>query len=429
MAKDCRAPKAEFGARPCFKCNKPGHLARDCKEPVARQVNAVESSAPRRVLCVTSDEAPLVRGKRIPPAGTPVPSVPTLGDIPTVTRVRQGERKRIEALEKLRLAHACKDGCCGGSGAKYFDNTHMAVDVDVMEDLGNDNMAATRTITTRIATTGITTKQHMSHTDTDSSAVDLRKGTGERTTRNIPTAHTQHTHSDNNDNNNTTTSSTATTTKRLRFADDEVSQGWLDFLQKGVRPAGARPAARPAAHIYSSSSMGREEGQAKLQADEAKCGRTGVEASGIGSEVQETGVIEKSSDNGMFDFDALELECCKIDDTMALKVAHAIAVITASKSQQPTITTTTTNNESPTITNESPTTNDESQRPTITTTTTTTSHNNDDHDAGLCAVQRRPSCNNDNDNDDHHTNGNNDYNNDDDPPATTTRNKQTNERT
>ena len=32
MAADCRQAKAEMGKRPCFNCNKPGHLARNWLE-------------------------------------------------------------------------------------------------------------------------------------------------------------------------------------------------------------------------------------------------------------------------------------------------------------------------------------------------------------------------------------------------------------
>ena len=45
----CPEPKVAFEKRPCYKCNKPGHLARNCKAAgsgTARRVNAVEEDEP-----------------------------------------------------------------------------------------------------------------------------------------------------------------------------------------------------------------------------------------------------------------------------------------------------------------------------------------------------------------------------------------------
>ena len=62
IGSECSKPKVEFGKRPCFICNKTGHLARNCdqkpKGPSAHTKMIEDGSATAAVnvvMCVTDD--------------------------------------------------------------------------------------------------------------------------------------------------------------------------------------------------------------------------------------------------------------------------------------------------------------------------------------------------------------------------------------
>ena len=85
MAASCTRPKVEMGKRPCFICNKPGHLARNCPTkpagglPVRAITDGPLVDAPvkmvQTVLCCTTEDAEGFR-----PARKPVPQPGVLGD-------------------------------------------------------------------------------------------------------------------------------------------------------------------------------------------------------------------------------------------------------------------------------------------------------------------------------------------------------------
>ena len=70
MARDCPKPQAEKNKRPCFKCKKLGHLARDCRSSPAKLVESAEPGH-HFLGCVTF--APLVDAEGFRQVTRPMP--------------------------------------------------------------------------------------------------------------------------------------------------------------------------------------------------------------------------------------------------------------------------------------------------------------------------------------------------------------------
>ena len=86
-AQQCTKPRIPMEERKCHNCGKAGHQARNC--PEKRKANvAEEAPAANRVLCMEDDEGFTTVSRR----HTPAPL--TLGDMPVIAHISQGERRR-----------------------------------------------------------------------------------------------------------------------------------------------------------------------------------------------------------------------------------------------------------------------------------------------------------------------------------------------